>query len=135
MQIDIFGEPPTPQELRRADDALHRRRPSDPGIGVMMAIPVPIVDVLAGAAVSGIHHVTSGETRSRRWDHEFSRLRYVDTVGDWSSDPVAAAYAAKVQAMGRPLVRAEAEALEERLSRGPVEQAVSSFLGMLGVRY
>ena len=117
--IDITKPPPSAEQIRDV-----RREIVDAmslGMKTMWFCPIPIVDVVAGLAVSAVDGVVNGDREEPWRDKQGAAAR------DWSGDAVVERYVAAVRGMGRELVNAEVEALEShgRIARMARHMAAS----------
>jgi hypothetical protein len=110
----LTGDPPTSAEIKAAREAIEARRRArkDRALTAFMLVPIPGLDILASLATSAVEEARSGDdgalARALEWDKAAS-------FRDWAETDTTAAYAAKVKAAGRLLIRAETAALETHI--------------------
>ena len=108
LVIDVHGEPPTEMQIKQAER--EEMSALTPGMQVMLFVPIPIVDVVAGlvtdAAMGTLY--PKGD-----WQESPGAIER-----DWSSTDVTASYVGKVRSAGRTfLVHAEVTALKAYVER------------------
>ncbi|WP_448208205.1 hypothetical protein [Azospirillum sp. sgz302134] len=105
--ISIYGTPPTAKEI--SDLRATVAREMSLGLKVMCYCTIPIVDLVAGAAVEAIDYTINGDRAAPLEDDRAATTR------DWSATTTTREYVDHVRAQGRPLIRAEVEALERHV--------------------
>lgn len=117
IQINIYGTPPTPDEVR----IMRKGQPFEDTMAfkVMMFTPVPGVDMIAGLATAAIEEAIYGK------DLQDSR----GAIGkDWSESPITQVYVDKVRALDRELMAVEVDALVRHLSFERAAKSTASAL-------
>lgn len=111
LQINVYGEPPTAQEVDKARQAARQGdRREAWATNVMMYCPVPLVDVVAAVATYAVMcAATDDPMEPLRDDPKAAAM-------DWSGSDAVTAYVAKVRGQGRHLLQIEVAALKDHLS-------------------
>ena len=107
LEIAIFGEPPSVAEIAACRQSVNSGMSI--GMQVFWYTPIPGIDVLAGLATHAIDYAINGDRQEPLQDDVRATER------DWSAAETTQIYVQKVRSQGRPLIKAEAEALSRHL--------------------
>ncbi|WP_038214809.1 hypothetical protein [Xenophilus azovorans] len=108
MNFNLFGDPPTVEQIGELRAAIRSNNRFEDSVGykVLLACPIPVLDVVAGMTAYAVESAVKPDPLAPFEMVPGSAAR------PWPAETIAGQYAAKVRAQGRDLMECEVQALE-----------------------